>query len=244
MHDARLRATGPAVPRCDFVRVIVLSRLDPSGHYLGPGTKNRETESGYLSRHSRIPAGVRCVIFQLMSRSLAMCVYARTNALAQTYPYTYIHKGKTLKTDLCLQSCQLSEPSRQNRCRHALEPSPPLCPSFLSFSFSLPPSPTLPLSFSLSFLPPDSSPLFQLPFSLFLPHGTLLCVQHRGLFSSGLRSVLLRPCSPRPILPRPVDLAIEKPIAFRASSPGKRTFFIYPRSWLRSPVLELVREER
>lgn len=134
-----------------------------------PRTKNRETESRYPGRHSRIPAGVRCVIFQLMSRSLAMCVYARTNAPAQTHPHTYICKGKTLKTDLYLQSCQLSEPSRQNRCRHALEPSPPLCPSFLSFS--------------LSFLPPVSSPLFQLSFSLFLSYGTLLCVQH-GLFSS------------------------------------------------------------
>lgn len=107
-----------------------------------------------------------------MSRSLAMCVYACTNAPAQTHPHTYICKGKTLKTDLCLQSCQLSEPSRQNRCRHALEPSPPLCPSFLSFSF--------PPSLTLSFLPPDWSPLFQLSFSLFLSHGTLLCVQHRS----------------------------------------------------------------
>lgn len=131
------------------------------------GTKNRETESGYLGRHSRIPAGVRCVIFQLMSHSLAMCVYARTNAPAQTHPHTYIRKGKTLKTDLYLQSCQLSEPSKQNRCRHALEPSPPLRPSPLSLShslsvalFSLLSRPPFSSCLSLSFYPMELSCVF------------------------------------------------------------------------------------
>jgi len=189
----------------------------------GSRTKNRETENGYLGRDSRIPAGVRCVIFQLMSLVVpcvracvpacvracvraSICTYARAHARTLAHEnLAYTRKGETLRSDLYPQSCQLSEPTRQNRCRHGsrtrsspLHPSPhlhhsplfrsPLAAPVLSRLVSLS------LSLSLSLSPsPFLSP----------------CPARRSCALNSAASPSF--CVPQPI-PRPVDLAIEEPI--------------------------------
>jgi len=119
-----------------------------------------------------VPACVRA--------SVRTCARAHARTLAHE-SLAYTRKGETLRSDLYPQSCQLSEPTRQNRCRHGsrtrsspLHPSPHVRHSPL---FRCPlPAPVLSrlvsLSLSLS--------------SLSLSRATLLCVKQRGL------SVLLR----------------------------------------------------
>lgn len=114
-----------------------------------------------------------------------MHTYIHTHAHTRIHKHATPARARCWGTDLYSQSCQLSEPTRQNRCRHALEPNPPLpYPSPLSFN---PPSPA-PLLFPFSH---SSLTLFIL--SLYLAHRS--CVLNTVV--SPLLSVLLRPCSPR-----------------------------------------------